>query len=70
MTDTLYQRIQYQRCRVFDDGYGGIRTKETDVNGNTVVCCRGGYEGGPGWESVCRECLSCDKYIRKVIGEI
>lgn len=66
----LYDRIQYKKCKVFDDGKGGRLIQETDTNGKIVYCCGGAYEGGEGWESICDECFDCSKYIRKVIGEI
>lgn len=65
-----YGRIEYKKCKVFNDGYGGIRTTEKNREGKNVVCCRGALTDKSEWASVCDECYKCPKYIRTVLGEI
>ncbi len=63
-----YARIQYKRCKVFNDGKGGVRTHEIDKNNQVVSCCLGAKTEPTEWGDICEECKNCPKWINNVIG--
>lgn len=63
-----YARIQYKKCKVFNDGKGGRMTKESNKNNKVVTCCLGAKTEPTEWGDICEECKSCPKWINNIIG--
>lgn len=69
MSDCVY--IQYSKCKAFKgENHAGRLTEERNTNGEIVKCCLGAYDEPTEWASICKECLDCPKYIRKVRGDL
>lgn len=66
-----YEYIQYARCKVFHgEKHAGRMAEGRNAKGEIVKCCLGATTEPTEWGDICPECLECEKYIRKVIGEI
>lgn len=62
----MADRIQYKRCKVFNDGKGGIKTQEVNENNQVVSCCLGAITEPTEWGDTCEECKSCPKWISNI----
>ena len=59
-------RIEYKKCKVFNDGFGGRLYHEIDKNGKPARCCLGAYDMGDESQTVLNECRECKKYIQNI----
>lgn len=63
----VYQRarLEYKKCKVFGDGYGGRLYHEV-INNKTIRCCLGATNEPTEWSDICPECYDCPRYIKNI----
>ena len=61
-----YKRIEYAKCKIFNDGKGGRRESVAYKNGRTIWGCYGATYEPTEWADICEECFDCPKYIRNI----